>query len=54
MWWGGSLVSIVSATRSPLCRALSLGAPGRVAITMSVPSQWNQMDTTRGVPSVQL
>src|SRR5512132_2273252 len=54
MWWGGSLVSIVIATRSPVLSALSLGAPGRVPITMSVPSQWNQMDTTRGVPSVQL
>jgi hypothetical protein len=51
---GRVVVSIVSATRSPLCRALSLGAPGSVPITMSVPSQWNQMDTTRGVPSFQV
>ena len=46
----------VDRDRDPVTglQSLELGRTREVAITMSVPSQWNQMDTTRGVPSVQL
>jgi hypothetical protein len=53
-WLGGALVSIVMATRSPVCNALSLGAPWNVHITRCVPFQWKQRDATRGVPSIQV
>src|SRR6266568_8173749 len=52
MRFGGSLVSITTATRSPLRSALSFGAPPNVLITSSDPFQWNHRATTRGVPSV--
>src|SRR6266704_668210 len=51
MRFGGSLVSITTATRSSLRSALSFGAPPNVLITSSDPFQWNHRATTRGVPS---
>jgi hypothetical protein len=48
------VVSMVMATRSSVFNALSLGAPLNVHITSSWPSQWNQSDATRGVPSVHV
>src|SRR5262249_10844475 len=52
--WGKLSSSMVSATLGFLAIAFSFGALGGVPSTNSRPSQWNQMGTTRGVPSVQM
>jgi hypothetical protein len=41
-----------AATRAAACR--TCGADRKVGMTSSSPVQWNQVGTTRGVPSVQV
>ncbi len=45
---------MVRATGEPSWMALSFGAFGGETTTTSLPFQWNQIGTTRGVPSSQL
>src|SRR5262249_46464572 len=47
-------LSIVNATFVPSRSTFILGASGNVPNTISWPFQWNQIGTTRGVPSLQL
>ena len=47
------LSSIVNAAAGLTASAFSLGARGGLPKTNSSPVQWNQIGTTRGVPSVQ-
>jgi hypothetical protein len=57
--WGGSVfVSMLTATAGLALRAASrragramCGARTNVGMTSSSPVQWNQVGTTRGVPS---
>jgi hypothetical protein len=51
--WGQVLSSIVNAAAGLTASAFSLGARGGLPKTNSSPVQWNQIGTTRGVPSVQ-
>ena len=46
-------LSMLTATRVPVFRAFSYGTSGGVPNTSWDPVQWNQIGTTRGVPSVQ-
>src|SRR5260370_41927348 len=51
---GQVLVSIVSATFGFFANAFTFGAAGGGPRTICLPFQWNQIGTTRGVPSNQM
>jgi hypothetical protein len=51
--WGQVFVSIVNATLEFWRNTFTFGAFNGVPSTISSPFQWNQMGTTRGVPSCQ-
>src|SRR5579863_6947195 len=56
-WYGHDPLSMVTATSGCDAIALSLGAAFGLrgdAITTSEPVHWNQIGTTRGVPSVHV